>query len=169
MRVLPRIVAWLTGVCLCLAGDRAEAWVETRLVTDEVTVEVDRSASALVDHRITMRVHGGPLQSFDFPSADKDVTPLESSVAPAAAQGANASVPLELVPRAAGGLRVNITAPRGLSRGVFVFRIRYRRALLPGDDIRRDGAMLRLRWTGPSWREGGHNGGCSLVGPSAAP
>jgi hypothetical protein len=167
MRVLPRIVAWLTGVCLCLAGGRAEAWVETRLVTDEVTVEVDRSASALVDHRITMRVHGGPLQSFDFPSADKDVTPLESSVAPAAAQGATANVPLELVPRAAGGLRVNITAPRGLSRGVFVFRIRYRRALLPGDDIRRDGAMLRLRWTGPSWPEGRDNVGCTFVVPSA--
>ena len=168
MRVLPRIIAWLMGLSLWLAVAQAKAWVETRLVTDEVTVEVDRSASALIDHRITMRVHGGPLKSFDLASADKNVTPLESSVAPAAAQGAStASVPLELVPRPLGGLRINITAPRGLSRGVFVFRIRYRRALLPGDDIRRDGAMLRLRWTGPSWPEGRDNVGCTIVLPSS--
>jgi len=167
MRVLPRIIVWLMGLSLWLAVAQAQAWVETRLITDEVTVEVDRSASAIIDHRITLRVHGGPLKSFDLASADKDVTPLESTVAPVAAQGAAAaSVPLELVPRPAGGLRVNITAPRGLSRGVFVFRIRYRRTLAPGDDIRRDGAMLRMRWTGPSWPEGRDNVGCTFVLPS---
>jgi hypothetical protein len=168
MRVLPRIIVWLLGLSLSLAVAQAQAWVETRLVTDEVTVEVDRAASALISHRITMRVHGGPLKSFDLASADRDVTPLESTVMPAAAQGsAAASVPLELLPRTAGGLRVNITAPRGLSRGVFVFHIRYRRALTPGDDIRRDGALLRLRWTGPSWPEGRDNVACTFVLPSS--
>ena len=162
----PRWTAWLMGLCLWLAVVPAEAWVETRLVTDEVTVEVDRAASAVIDHRITMRVHGGPLQSFDLASADKDVTPLESTVSSAAAEGSSASVPLELVPRAAGGLRVNVVAPRGLSRGIFVFRIRYRRALLAGEDIRRDGAMLRVRWTGPSWPEGRDNVGCTFLLPS---
>lgn len=167
MRVLPRIVAWLMGLCLCLAGSRAAAWVETRLVTDEVRVEVDRSASAVIDHRITMRVHGGPLKSFDLGSADKDVMPLESTVAPAGAEGSPAAnVPLELVARAQGGLRVNIMTQRGLSRGLFVFRVRYRRALLAGDDIRREGAMLRVRWTGPTWPEGRDNVGCTFVLPS---
>jgi hypothetical protein len=168
MRVLPRFIASLMGLCLWLAVVPAEAWVETRLVTDEVRVEVDPSASAVVDHRITMRVHGGPLKSFDLASADKDVTPLESTVAAAGAEtAAPAAIPLELVPRAAGGLRVNVTAPRGLSRGVFVFRIRYRRALLAGEDIRRDGAMLRLRWTGASWPDGRDNVGCTFLLPSA--
>jgi hypothetical protein len=115
-----------------------------------------------------MRVHGGPLKTFDFATADKDVTPLDSTVAPAGADGSSAaSVPLELVAREAGGLRINIMALRGLSRGVFVFRIRYRRALLPGADIRRDGALLRVRWTGPSWVEGRDNVGCVFVLPSA--
>src|SRR5690349_10936855 len=144
MKVLPRIVAWLTGLGLGLAAAPAAAWVETRLVSDEIRVEVDRSASAVIDHRVTLRVHGGPLKSFDLPSADKDVTPLESTVAPAGAEGSpGASVPLEVVPRATGGLRANVMSPRGLSRGVFVFHIRYQRALVAGDDVRRDGAMLR--------------------------
>jgi hypothetical protein len=165
--VSARIVAWLVGLCLCLAVAPAAAWVETRLVADEIRVEVDRSGSAVIDHRITMRVHGGPLQSFDLPTADKDVTPLESTVTPAGAEGsAEASVPLELVARDKGGLRVNVTARRGLSRGVFVFRVRYRRPLLPGEDIRRDGAMLRVRWTGPSWPEGRDNVGCTFVLPA---
>jgi len=167
MRVLPRTIAWLMGLCLCLAVAPAAAWVETRLVNDEIRVEIDRSASAVIEHRLTMRVHGGPLQFFDLPSADKDVTPLESAVAPVGAEGSAASVPLELVPRAAGGLRINVLALRGLSRGVFVFRIRYRRTLVAGDDLRRDGAMLRVRWTGPSWPEGRDNVGCTFVLPSA--
>jgi len=117
MRV-PLISAWLTGLCLSLIAAPAAAWVETRLLADEVRVEVDRAASAVIEHRITMRVHGGPLQSFDLASADKDVTPLESSASPA--EGSSpASVPLEIVPRAAGGLRVNVLGPRGLSRGTF--------------------------------------------------
>jgi hypothetical protein len=168
MRVLPRILAWLTGLCLCLAVAPAAAWVETRLVTDEIRVEVDPSASAVIDHRITMRVHGGPLKSFDLASADKEVTPLESTVAVAGAEGSpGAQVPLELVERATGGLRVNVVSPRGLSRGIFVFHIRYRRPLLAGEDIRRDGAMLRVRWTGPSWPEGRDNVGCTFLLPSS--
>jgi hypothetical protein len=155
------------GLCLCLAAAPAAAWVETRLVNDEIRVEIDRSASAVIEHRLTMRVHGGPLQFFDLPTADKDVTPLESTVAPAGGKGSAASVPLELVPRAAGGLRINVLALRGLSRGVFVFRIRYRRTLVAGDDLRRDGALLRVRWTGPSWPEGRDNVGCTFVLPSA--
>jgi hypothetical protein len=167
MRVLPRITAWLMGLCLWLTATRARAWVESRLMTDEVRVEVDRSASAVIDHRITMRVHGGPLKSFDLATADRDVTPLESTVAPVGSEGsAPADLPLELVPKVAGGLRVNVTGPRGLSRGVFVFHIRYRRAFLPGEDLRRDGAMLRLRWTGPSWTEGRDNVGCTFFLPS---
>src|SRR5689334_7876720 len=155
MKVLPRIAAWLTGLCICLAVAPASAWVETHLVSDEIRVEVDPSASAVIDHRVTLRVQGGPLKSFDLPSADKDVTPLESTVAAAGAEGSpGASVPLEIVPRPLGGLRANVMSPRGLSRGVFVFHIRYQRPLLAGDDIRRDGAMLRVRWTGPSWPEG---------------
>jgi len=150
-----------------LAVAPAAAWVETRLVTEDIRVEVDRSASAVIDHRITLRVHGGPLKSFDLATADKDLTSLESTVSPAGAEGSpGLAVPLEVVPRASGGLRINVLSPRGLSRGLFVFHVRYRRPLLAGDDIRRDGAMLRVRWTGPSWPEGRDNVACTFVLPS---
>jgi hypothetical protein len=113
-------------------------------------------------------VHGGPLKSFDLASADKDVTPLDSSVVALGADGStSAGSPLELVARASGGLRVNVTAPRGLSRGTFVFHVRYRRALVAGEDVRRDGAMLRVRWTGASWAEGRDNVRCTMVVPAA--
>src|SRR5262245_47138211 len=138
MRVLPRWFAWLVGLSLWIAVNPAAAWVETRLVNDEITMEIDPAAFAVVEHRITMRVHGGPLKSFDLASADKDVTPLESAVMALGTDGStSAGIPLEIVPRAAGGLRINVTAPRGLSRGTFVFHVRYRRALLAGDDVRR--------------------------------
>lgn len=166
--MLPRCVAWLIGLSLWIATCPAWAWVETRLVNDETTLEIDPAAFAVVAHRITMRVHGGPLQSFDLASADKDVTPLESSVVALGADGStSAGIPLEIVARGAGGLRINVTAPRGLSRGTFVFHVRYRRALLAGEDIRRDGAMLRVRWTGASWAEGRDNVRCTIVVPAA--
>ncbi|MET0593725.1 MAG: hypothetical protein ABW133_13560, partial [Polyangiaceae bacterium] len=168
MKVLPRFLGWLVGLSLCLAVVPARAWVETRLVNDEVTLVIDRTASAVIDHRITMRVHGGPLKSFDLAIADKEPIPLESIVTPAGAEGSTAAqVPLELVPRPNGGLRVNITAPKGLSRGTFVFRVRYQRALVAGDDVRRDGAMLRVRWTDASWPEGRDNVRAVFVLPAA--
>ena len=166
--MLPRCVAWLMGLSLWIATLPARAWVETRLVNDEITVEIDPAAFAVVAHRITMRVHGGPLKSFDLASADKDVTPLESSVVALGADGSTSpGVPLEIVARATGGLRINVSAPRGLSRGTFVFHVRYRRALVAGEDVRRDGAMLRVRWTGASWVEGRDNVRCTIVVPAA--
>jgi hypothetical protein len=158
----------MVGLSLWIAVRPAAAWVETRLVTDDITLEIDPAAFAVVEHRITMRVHGGPLKAFDLASADKDVTPLESTVVALGNDGSSsAGIPLEIVPRAAGGLRVNVTAPRGLSRGTFLFRVRYRRALVAGEDVRRDGAMLRVRWTGASWPEGRDNVRCTVVLPAA--
>jgi hypothetical protein len=54
MRVATRKLAWLIGISLLFAVAPARAWVETRLVNDEVVFEVDRAGSAVVDHRITM-------------------------------------------------------------------------------------------------------------------
>jgi hypothetical protein len=168
MRVATRKLAWLIGISLLFAVAPARAWVETRLVNDEVVFEVDRAGSAVVDHRITMRVAGGPLKSFDLAVPDKDVTPLESSVTAAGAESSTGTgIPLEIAARPSGGLRVNVTAPRGLSRGIFVFRVRYRRALVPGEDVRRDGAMMRVRLLDAVWTEGRDNARCVFVLPSA--
>src|SRR6185295_119831 len=62
---------------------------------------------------------------------------------------------------------VNVESPRGVSRGVFLFHVRYRKNLLSGDSIRRDGAMLKVGWTGPAWQEGLDNAKCTFVFPPA--
>ena len=50
---------------------------------------------------------------------------------------------------------------------MFLFHVRYRKNLLTGDSIRREGAMLRVRFTGPAWQEGLDNARCTFTLPSA--
>jgi hypothetical protein len=143
------------------------AWVETHVIADDIRVDIERSGSAVIDHAITMRVQGGPLRSFDLATADSDITPLgDSTVISAQTEGLlGIPIPLGITARPDGALRVNIESPRGLSRGIFLFHVRYRKNLLAGDSIRREGAMLRIRFTGPAWQEGLDNARCTFSLP----
>src|SRR6266508_21263 len=167
MKVKVLLIA-LSGMALGLTATPASAWVETHLISDDVRVEVDRFGSATIDHGITMRIHGGPLRSFDLAAADGDVIPLDDgTVISAQTEKPGPTIPLQVMPRPDGALRVNVAGGRGLSRGIFLFHVRYRKNLLTGDNIRRDGAMLRVRWTGPIWQEGHDNARCTFVLPAA--
>jgi len=168
VEVLQQWRSVLFGLGVWLVSAPSFAWVETHLISDDVRVEVDRSGSAIVDHGITMRIQGGPLRSFDLVAADADVVPLgDGMVISAQTEKGGSPIPLQVVPRPDGGLRVNVESGRGLSRGIFLFHVRYRKNLLAGDNIRRDGAMVRVRWTGPVWQEGHDNARCSFVLPAA--
>ena len=165
---MPRqIAAWLVGLGLWLMTGPAAAWAEMRLIADDVQVDLDRSGSAVVHHRIRMRIVGGPLRSFDLVGVPKDATPLEDgTVTSAQLEGVvGAPMALEVAARPEGGLRVGIASPRGLSRGIFLFHVRYRRNLLAAGEIRRDGAMLRVRFVSPGWSEGRDNARCTFVLP----
>jgi hypothetical protein len=168
MKVSRRIACSLLGLSLWLLTSRAFAWVETHLVSDDVRVEVERSGGAIIDHAITMRIQGGPLRSFDLAAADAEVTPLgDSTVISAQTEGIlGLPIPLQVTPGPDGALRINIESPRGVSRGIFLFHVRYRKNLLAGDNVRRDGAMLRIRWAGPTWQEGLDNARCTFIVPS---
>jgi hypothetical protein len=160
------VLAW--GLSASPTAARA-SWLETHVTEDEVHVEVDRTGSAVVEHAITMRIHGGPLRSFDVAGVDPDAVPLaDASVISARTEGLlGLPVPLGLSMRPDGALRVNVESPRGISRGLFLFRIRYRTNLLVKDRVERDGAMLRVRWTGPSFPDGIDNVRCTFVFPAA--
>ena len=144
------------GAALALVSSRAAAWVETHVVGDEVRVEVDPSGGAVIDHAITMQIKGGPVRAFDIPGADRDAEPLaDGTVIAARPDGLlNPPIPLDVSLRPDGALRVNVEHPKGVSRGAYLFHVRYRTSLLRSGGISRDGAMVRLRWTGPSWAEG---------------
>src|SRR5882724_2855507 len=169
MKVSRIPLGWLAALGLGLAASPASAgWVETHVTADDVRIEIDRGGSASIDHAITMQVKGGPLRSFDLALADADVTPFEGTVISAQTEGLlGLPVPLVITPRPDGALRVNIESTKGLSHGAFLFHVRYKKNLLAHDDIRRDGAMMRVGWTGPSWQEGLDNAKCTFVLPAA--
>jgi hypothetical protein len=161
-----RFHALLALVLLTWSPRSAHAWVETHLVSDEIRVQVERSGMALVEHAVTLRVQGGPLRSFDLAIADTEALPEASGTA-TAAQGEGLALPLQVETRPDGALRVNVESSRGVSRGLYLFRVRYRTNLLGGDSLRREGAMVRLRLRGPAWQEGLDNARCTFVLPSA--
>lgn len=159
---------FLVSLTLWLLPSSARAWIETHLLGDDVRIEVESSGAAIVEHAITMRLRGGPLRSFDLLGADRDALPLEGShVVPAKAGDSALPIPLSIVQRPDGALRVSIEHPRGLRRGTFLFRLRYRTNLLATGALERDGAMLRLAWAGPIWPEGFGNARCTFVLPPA--
>jgi hypothetical protein len=168
MKVPRGLAAWLLGLALWLTAGSSWAWVETHVIADDIRVDIERSGSAVIDHAITMRVQGGPLRSFDLATADAEVTPLgDSTVISAQTEGLlGIAIPLGITARPDGALRVNIESPRGISRGIFLFHVRYRKNLLAGDSIRREGAMLRIRFAGPAWQEGLDNARCTFSLPS---
>lgn len=146
----------------------ARAWIETRILGDDVRVEVDPSGMAVVEHAITMRVRGGPLRHFDLVGADRDAVPLdEAQVVSTRAGSPEAPIPLSVSERPDGALRVNIEHPRGLRRGTYLFRFRYRTNLLATGALERDGALLRLDWAGPIWPDGVGNVRTTFVLPPA--
>ena len=145
----------------------ARAWIETRVLANEVRIEVDATGTATVEHAVTMLVRGGPLRHFDLVGADPDAVPLEDSNVVSLRASNPVPIPLELQQRPDGALRVVIDQPGGISRGTFLFRIRYRTHLPSTGALERDGAMLRLSWRGPIWSDGVGNVRTTFVLPSA--
>jgi hypothetical protein len=161
------LVAFMMGLGWLLTAGRSSAWVETHLMSHDVRIEVDRSGSAVVDHAIVMRVRGGGLRSFDLVGGDQDAVALpDSTVMPAQTEASAEPLPLEISPRPEGGLRVTIDSPKGVRHGAFLFHVRYQKNLL-ASSVRREGAMLRIGWTGPTWQEGLDTARCTFVLPAA--
>jgi hypothetical protein len=150
-----------------VAGPRpAHAWVDVNVEADDVRVTLDRSGDARVEHRITLKIAGGPLRSLDVRGVDADAAPdPEGYVVPqkeaargslASAQGVAAERILpDARPRPDGApaltvLRVRFDPDKGLGRGVYVLLVRYTthlRAVV-------DGSLARVVWRGPVWEDG---------------
>jgi len=147
----------------------AHAWVEAHVEADDVKVVVDRSGDARVEHRITLRVAGGPLRSIDLRGVDADAAPEpDGFVVPekeasrgslgSAIQAVAERLPLDVKPRTDGSpaptvLRVRFDKEKGLGRGVYVITVRYTTHLVARADPR-DGPLARLTWRSPAWDDG---------------
>ncbi len=169
MSVRARLGAVLAALAVLVTPVRnALAWVDVHVEGDDVRVAVEKSGEARVEHKITLKIAGGPLRSFDLRGVDADAAPdPEGYVVPQreAARGSLASavaapaerLPLESKPRPDGSpaptvLRVRFDRDKGLGRGVYVLFVRYgthiAQRVSPGSPL------ARLEWQGPVWEDG---------------
>lgn len=153
---------------LALAPD-ARAWVEVHVAGDDVRLSIDRAGTARVEHKVTLKISGGPLRALDVPGIDPDAAPEpDGYVVPlkdAQASSLASAVPvaLELLPRDERPRQDGTPRPpvlrvrfegKGLGRGVHVLFFRYRTDLAKRGLIQKDGALARVVWSGPIWDDG---------------
>ncbi|WP_155797932.1 hypothetical protein, partial [Sorangium cellulosum] len=147
----------------------ARAWVEVHVAGDDARLAIDRAGAARVEHKVTLKISGGPLRALDIQGVDPDAELDQGSYAvplKAAAAGSLTDatpVALELLPpdlrpredgtRPPPTLRARFDG-KGLSRGVFVLFFRYRTDLTKRGLIQQDGPTSRVSWTGPRWDDG---------------
>ncbi|XYH95202.1 hypothetical protein ACMHYB_46560 [Sorangium sp. So ce1128] len=147
----------------------ARAWVEVHVAGDDVRLAIDRAGAATVEHKVTLKVSGGPLRALDIQGVDPDAqldqgsyaVPLKAAEASSLASATPVEIellPPDVRPREDGTLRPPVLRARfdgkGLSRGVFVLFFRYRTDLMKRGLIQKDGPSSRVAWTGPLWDDG---------------
>ncbi|WP_437501575.1 hypothetical protein [Sorangium sp. So ce1099] len=147
----------------------ARAWVEVHVAGDDVRLAIDRAGAATVEHKVTLKVSGGPLRALDIQGVDPDAqldqgsyaVPLKAAEASSLASATPVEIellPPDVRPREDGTLRPPALRARfdgkGLSRGVFVLFFRYRTDLMKRGLIQKDGPSSRVAWTGPHWDDG---------------
>jgi hypothetical protein len=179
----PALVAFALVLALVALPRRALAWVDVRVAGDDVRLDIKKDGAARVEHKITLRISGGPLRSIDLRGVDPDAVPEpDGYVVPEQEAKVNSlasAVPItsELLPPpsrapedgspALSVMRVRFDADKGLSRGVYVVFLRYRTDLAGRGLLARDGSMARVRWTGLTW-EDGFNARATFVMPTGA-
>ncbi len=160
-------LSFVFAIALAALPRAAFAWVEAHVEADDVHVALERGGKAKVEHKITLRVAGGPLRSLDVHGVDADAAPdPDGFVVPQkeALSGSIASavpVSVELAPPAAKPRADGSPVPpalkirfgdRGLARGVYVLRVRYATDLAARID--RSGRIATITWTGAEWDDG---------------
>ena len=163
------LAALVTAVAVLLGRPTvARAWVDVTVEGDDVRVVVDKSGDARVEHKITLKIAGGPLRSIDLRGVDADAMPdPDGYVVPLkeAARGSLASaqaVSAERIPdegklRDDGSpalpvMRIRFDPDRGLGRGIHVLLVRYTTKL--GSRIVVNGPFAQLTWRGVVWDSG---------------
>jgi hypothetical protein len=179
----PALVAFALVLALFGLPRRALAWVDFKVTGDDVRLDIKKDGAARVEHKIALRISGGPLRSIDLRGVDPDAVPEpDAYVVPADEASVNSlasAVPIttELLPPpsrapadgspALSVLRVRFDADKGLRQGHYVVFLRYRTDLARRGLLARDGSMARVRWTGLTW-EHGFDARATFVMPTGA-
>jgi len=141
-------------VALVAAPARASA-AEAHETGHDVHVRVDAAGRAVVDHAITVRVAAGSYHGFELAGLERDAA-IDGDGG-ATAEDGRAIPTVAAVSDAAGKgrvARIDVADPKGLKRGIYVFRVKYAVDLVAGRAIARDGALYRVSWTSSPPAEG---------------
>jgi hypothetical protein len=134
----------------------AHGWVETRIRSNYVTIDLERDGSATVAHEILMKVRGGPLKGYELGGVDSDAAVLPDGTVARARSGSTAADPIPLLidKREDGSVRLEIDQKQGLRSGSYLFKFRYRTDFAARNLIVPDGARVAIRWVGPRFADG---------------
>jgi hypothetical protein len=162
---------WGMALLVALCPREARAWIETTVLSDDVRLLVERNGSAMVEHQMSLRVRGSPMRVFALGGVDADAQPEGAAVAIPQRDGESAHVeeqiPLAVVVTPDGGLRLQVDDPKGLPRGTYLLKFRYRTDLVKAGALEKDGTMVRLRWLGARLPNGVDSTKTVVVVPSA--
>ncbi len=160
----------------------ANAWVESHVVSDDVRITLSRDAPAKVEHRITVRIAGGPLRTLDIRGVDGDAEPESEAFVVTERDAATKSlasarevtaelIPPDNKPSKDGSPQPTILRLRlgekGIGRGTYVVQVRYKTRLAERGFIKHDGTIAQVRWKGPVWEDGFDSARVTFDLPSA--
>ncbi len=156
---MTRFGRWLLiilGLAAYARAAQAAAWVETTVISDAVTLEVDKTGSTKVSHLIALKIRGGPLKTWALQGVDADAEPLpEASVVGTSATGAQAARrELALTRGDDASLQIDIVDDKGLKQGTYMLQFAYRTDLRNTKMVRPRGPWLEIGWIGPRFSTG---------------
>ena len=150
-----RFPGWVIFLCVFALSWDARAWVERAVVSDAVTVDLERSGTALVSHEVLLAIRGGPLKEFSVDPVDSDAVMVDEATATLAKSGQAAGLPIPLSV-VKDGTRVTLRplVGKGLRTGRYSIRFAYRTDLAAGGRVGTRVGRTVVEWSGPRFADG---------------
>lgn len=165
-----RLFSVLILLLSLLSSRAAEAWVETAVRGHEARVEVAADGSAIVRHRLLLKVRGGPMKFLEIGGMGTAIEPLPEASVRRAVEGSQASWPLTVSSLEDGSLRLGIGAERGIRGGSYAFSFAYSLDLNEMGWLQQGEAGTQVTWVGPRLSSGVDSAKVTFVlprGPTA--
>ena len=154
---MSRLARWLLitlGLAALTRPARAAAWIETTVVSDAVTLEVEKTGSAKVSHLIALKIRGGPLKTWALQGVDADAEPLPDASVVNTSGAHSIRRELALTRGDDSSLQIDIADDKGLKQGTYLLQFAYRTDLRNAKMVRPRGPWLELGWIGPRFPNG---------------
>lgn len=133
---------------------RARGWVEKTVLSDSVTIDVERDGTAAVAHEMLLGLRGGPLPELTVGPIDANSEALGDATATLAKSGTAAGFPIPLAAAVDGTkMALKVQVGKGLRSGTYLVRFRYKTSFGAERLHPTDGGTL-VEWSGPSFADG---------------